>query len=198
MKIWKLLAFLMMGCCSINAVAAKADVKADSLSRLQKSSYQNRAALIVDVCPHIKLTSFNFAPYEKWKSYVLEYEWSNVGKEAVVAFEIVTLKYDPFDAPLLGNRQIVPGHSGFGYNGLRDNGGVDYSPLKPNESADGIAPESGGPELYSAVCYISRVRLDDGTVWRVDEKALSDELKKLRRAFTNPPIAMTDDKPKAK
>lgn len=158
MKIWKLLAVMLL-CCSVKPNVAQA---AESTT----FDYAKRSALILDVCPHVKITSFEFHAL-KDDFRVLNYKWSNIGDQAVTAFEIVTLKYDPFDEPLIGNSLLIPGHNS-----------ANYNPLKPKEEdADGIY-ERKEARLYTAICYVRRVRLEDGTVWQVDEKTLLSELKK--------------------
>ncbi|MBI3015138.1 MAG: hypothetical protein HYY65_08795 [Candidatus Tectomicrobia bacterium] len=96
------------------------------------------------------------------------YQWANTGTQPIVAFEVVTLLYDPFDEPLPGFRRTVGGH----------NRG-DFSPLVPGESSQDVVTGPGHSHIYTAISYVRTVRLSDGRIWRVNESVLAREL--LRR-----------------
>jgi hypothetical protein len=52
----------------------------------------------------------NFTDSRTYSSkHEFTFAWTNIGNQALVAFEIVTLKYDPFDRPMLGSRITVTG-----------------------------------------------------------------------------------------
>ena len=58
------------------------------------------------VCPHLKITSFTFENTLEGRTSSarnsFSYKWKNLSNLPVLAFEIVTLKYDPFDEPMVG------------------------------------------------------------------------------------------------
>jgi hypothetical protein len=76
-------------------------------------NFPDRKAIVLDICPHLKLTSFTFENTLAASSpkNFFRYEWRNVSNQAVPAFELVTLKYDPFDEPMLGSRPLVAGRN---------------------------------------------------------------------------------------
>jgi hypothetical protein len=156
MKILKLLVVLLLLVSVKSATAQSSD-----------ADYVDRNALILNVCPHVKVNSFEFHAL-KDEYRVLKYKWSNAGDQSVTSFEIVTLKYDPFNEPLIGSRLVIPGHNS-----------ANFNPLKAGEEdGDGVY-ERKDARLYMAICYVRRVRLKDGTIWQVDDKTLLSELKKV-------------------
>lgn len=130
-------------------------------------------AIILDGCPHLQITSFKIGESDMEnppaKMYYFTYHWKNRGKQDVTAFEIVTLKFSPFNEPLGINSFTVVGHNS-----------MKHDPLKPGEEAwDGTGEvQEKKVHLFTALCYVRRVRLADGSIWHVDEKALRDAIKK--------------------
>jgi hypothetical protein len=152
-------------------------------------NYPDRKAYVINVCPYIEIIEFLFSNQDRERrtQFVTSYQWRNIGQQAVIAFEIVTLKYDAFDERLIGTRFPVQGRSS-----------VDWSPLPPG------APSSDGgigfrdEDVFTAISYVRKVRLADGTVWRVDENKLASELKKVAPSIRNPGNLAPDPRTPAK
>lgn len=97
--------------------------------KAQGYNFPDRRALIANTCPHVELTSFVFENrgVGTGSRFVQSLKWKNVGTQPITAFEVVMLKYDPFDRRMIGTRFIVTGTSS-----------VDWKPLAPGaESEDG-------------------------------------------------------------
>jgi hypothetical protein len=78
------------------------------------------------------------------------------------AFEIVTLSYDTFNAPLRPSSILV-----------RAFGEVPFGPGAVGTQTATISQK----DIYTAVGYIRRVRWSDGTVWQADDAALRKTIK---------------------
>ena len=131
-------------------------------------NFDSRRPVIIDTSSHIELTSFEFGNVRGDRSR-LEFQshlsWTNIGEQPVVAFEIVMLKYDPFNRPLIGTRMIVPGHTS-----------GNWSRLRPGESDSDGSISSGAEDVFTGVAYIRHVRLLDGTVWSADLERLHQQI----------------------
>lgn len=98
--------------------------------------------------------------------------WKNVGTQPIVAFEVVVLKYDPFNQRQIGTRWVITGHDS-----------ADWTPLGPGDHGSDGTRGLGEEEVLTAIAYVRAARLADGTVWIVDDRHLVDELKKLVPEF---------------
>lgn len=136
----------------------------------QNDNFPNRKAILVNSCPFILLEGFDFknALDGRLTRFTTEMRWTNTGSQPVVAFEIVVLKYDPFDQRLRGTRWTVTGTNS-----------ADWRPLGPGgiggDSARSFEPEA----VMTAIAYVRRARLADGTQWHVPE---ADLLQRLQQA----------------
>ena len=121
--------------------------------------------------PFVKLTEFRWDNFTEKRTYASKQEfkfaWTNIGDQALVAFEIVTLKYDPFDRPMLGSRMTVTGRSS-----------ADYRPLPPGQSSSDGFYGYGHTDTFTGIAYVRSARLADGTVWQIDEAQLKAAIKK--------------------
>ena len=98
--------------------------------------------------------------------------WKNVGQVPIVAFEINTIKFDPFNRELIGSRAIIPGVDS-----------AHYKPLAPGQVAsDGLIGYSF-EHVYTAVAYISVVRYAIGEVWTIDRASLASSVKAVVATF---------------
>jgi hypothetical protein len=134
------------------------------------NNYPDRKAIVVNNSPHVELSGFTFqnAYQDRTSRFNQDMRWKNIGEQAIVAFEVVVLKYDPFHRRLVGSRWTVSGRNS-----------ADWTPLAPGESnGDGLRG-IGSEIVHSAVAYIRHVRLADGTIWTANESEL---LAALRRA----------------
>jgi hypothetical protein len=121
-----------------------------------------RQGTIINLSPHIKIVGFSFVPSGA-SSYTCSYRWLHAGVNKVVAFEIVTLPYNTFNE----QRRVVA-------TMVRPRG---EAPFNPGAVGAQNVSLSGENDIYTAVSYIRRVRLSDGTVWQVDESTLRSRIK---------------------
>ena len=152
-------------------------------------NYPDRKAYVINICPHVEITSFSFANQDRERrtQVVTNYSWRSTAQKPIVAFEIVMLKYDAFDERLIGTRFAVQGTNS-----------VDWSPLPPGGSSSDRAFSFLDEDVFTGISYVRKVRLADGTVWRVDESKLLAELKKVAPAIRDPGSLAPDPKAPAK
>jgi hypothetical protein len=133
-------------------------------------NYPDRKALIVNNCPYVQLSNFWYENrYERSIYRFVQYmTWTNTGGQAIIAFDIVILKYNAFNERLNGVRWTVTG-----------NNGQDWKPLEPgyreNDSTCVLTTE----DVFTGIAYVRAVRLKDGTVWRADTKELKEKIAKV-------------------
>ena len=136
-----------------------------------RSNFPDRKAIVLDICPHVKITKFTFENTTEGRTYssrnTFSYEWKNVSPSPVLAFELVTLKYDPFDEPMTGSRTLIAGKNS-----------ADFTPLQPGETSGDGTIGYGHTHVLTAVTYVRAVRFTDGTLWRADPSIVATEVKK--------------------
>ncbi|MBI4560262.1 MAG: hypothetical protein HY706_21955 [Candidatus Hydrogenedentes bacterium] len=136
-----------------------------------KWNFPDRKAIVLDISPHIKITSFTFENTLEGRisssRNSFTYQWRNAGTVPVLAFELVTLKYDPFDEPMTGSRTLVSGKNS-----------ADFTPLQPGESSGDGTIGYGHTHVLTAIVYVRAVRFVDGTLWRADPSVVVAEVKK--------------------
>ncbi|WP_156473061.1 hypothetical protein [Pseudorhodoferax sp. Leaf265] len=158
-------------------------------------NYADRKAHIVNVSPHVELTQFTFSNEDRDRGrglssdtrFIANYSWKNTSQQPIIALEIVMLKYDAFDERLIGSRFIVQGTNS-----------ANWSPLQPGQSSSDGSIGFRDEDVYTGIAYVRRVRLSDGSVWRVDDSKLLQELKKVAPSIRNPGNLAPDAKPPAK
>jgi hypothetical protein len=135
-----------------------------------KMNFPDRKPYVVNNSPFLQLSNFRFSNQFRDHRYVLitDLTWKNVGTVPITAFEIVLAYYDPFNRSIrTGGRWLVPGTNS-----------ANYSPLAPGASSSdgtiGIRTE----DAYTGFAFVRAVRLQNGTVWMFDEKAVEAEIKK--------------------
>jgi hypothetical protein len=139
-------------------------------------NYPNRKAHIVNNCPHIQLSNFWYENrYEKSiYRFAQNMTWANTGGQAIIAFDIVILKYNAFNERIFGVRWTVTG-----------NNSQDWRPLEPgyreSDTVSGLAAE----EVFTGIAYVRAVRLLDGTIWRADMKELKEQIAKAAPDITD-------------
>ena len=104
-------------------------------------NFDSRRPVIIDTSSHIELTSFVFGNVRDDRSsleFRSRYTWKNIGEQTVVAFEIVMLKYDPFNRPLRGSRMVVPGHTS-----------ANWSHLRPGQSDSDASISLGSENVFT-------------------------------------------------
>lgn len=151
-------------------------------------NFAGKRALIMDVSPYVEITSFSWQRrYAGNRGVRLEenFSYRNKSDKAVVALEIVILKYDAFNRNLVGARGTIPGVDS-----------ANYTALRPGQTgSDGF----GGHDedsLFTSLIYVRHVRLQDGSVWRADLNKVRSELKRLVPDITDP--GEVDPKPPKK
>lgn len=157
-------------------------------------NYPDRKAHTINLCPHVEITSFSYANEERSRGrgpsdtrFVANYAWKSTAQQPIVSLEIVMLKYDAFDERLIGSRFIVQGISS-----------VNWSPLQPGQASSDGSIGFRDEDVFTGIAYVRRVRLSDGTVWRVDETKLLQELRKVAPGIKNPGSLAPDPKAPAK
>lgn len=134
------------------------------------NNYPDRVAHVLNLSPDIELSNFQFenAYVSRSSQFRQILHWTNRGAQPIVAFEVVVLKFDPFDRPLIGSRWIVSGHNS-----------ANWRPLPPGASDDDGTLEPGSEEVFTAIAYVRRVRRADGTVWTIEDTELREQLRML-------------------
>jgi hypothetical protein len=120
-------------------------------------NYPDRRAVVVNISPDLKLSSFTFQNNYETRSgdqFLENFSWENTSTKDIVSFEIVILKYDPFNRQLLGSRHIFPGKQEF-----------KYEALKPKESFKNGLISRGREDSFTEVLFVSAIRFGDNTVW---------------------------------
>lgn len=154
-----------------STVAFVALVAPTLVSGQGKWNFPDRKAIILNISPHVKITSFAFENTLEGRvassRNSFTYQWKNVGALPVLAFELVTLKYDPFDEPMTGSRILVAGKNS-----------ADFTPLQPGETSGDGTIGYGQTHVLTAIVYVRAVRFTDGTLWRADPSVVAAEVKK--------------------
>jgi hypothetical protein len=163
----------------LNAIVAIAAVAVPGLAPAQgKWNFPDRKAIVLDISPHVKIRNFSFQNTLEGRAASsrneFNYQWKNMSSEPVLAFEIVTLKYDPFDEPMTGSRLMVAGKNS-----------ADFTPLMPGESNGDGTLAYGHTHVLTAIAYVRAVRFTDGTLWRADPTIVMAEVSKAAPRIRN-------------
>lgn len=134
-----------------------------------RMNFSDRRSIIINNCPFIQLSDFNY--HNAYDRSIMRLRtnlsWRNAGDQPIVAFEVVVLRYDPFNRPIYGGgRWLITG-----------NNSADWRPLMPGrQSSDGLIGHDEQPVLTSVV-YVRAARLADGAVWMFDEPAIEQRIR---------------------
>jgi hypothetical protein len=130
-------------------------------------NYPDRKALIINNCPYVQLSNFWYENrYERSIYRFVQYmTWTNTGGQAIVAFDIVILKYNAFNERLNGVRWTVTG-----------NNGQDWKPLEPGSRENDSTSVLTTEDVFTGIAYVRAARLKDGTIWRADMKELKEKI----------------------
>ncbi|HSV78442.1 MAG TPA: hypothetical protein VLK85_04430 [Ramlibacter sp.] len=169
-------AVIVCACCASFAHAQVAD-----------SNYPDRKAVVLNTSPHVELSQFSFGNRyaDRRTRFEQHLAWSNIGQQPLVAFEIVILKYDAFDQRMLGSRWVITGKDS-----------ADWRPLMPKDGGKDGTIGYGSEEVFTAIAYVRSARLADGTVWRVNEPELLNQLRKIAPGIKDYGSLKPDAKPK--
>jgi hypothetical protein len=130
-------------------------------------NFANRQALVLNLCPHVRITGFSYANNDS-RRFIMDFKWTSISQQPIVALEIVALKYDAFNRQLVGTLMFIPGTDS-----------ANWNPLQPGQSsADGTIGRSE-ESVMTAIAYVRNVRLADGSVWSVPTDVLLAELRKV-------------------
>ncbi len=146
----------------------------------QTFNYPDRKALTINVCPDVEITSFEFENRRDDARFAdvrfrQNASWKNIGTQPVIAFEIVVLKYDPFNRREIGSRWLVTG---------RDS--AHWDPLPPGDTGSDGTIGLRDEQTFTAIAYVRSVRLADGQVWTADSSKLREEMKKAAPFLREP------------
>jgi hypothetical protein len=152
-----------------------------------ESNFPDRRAIIVNTCPTVELSGFTFENryQDRGTRFIQNLSWKNIGDKPIVAFEVVILKYDPFDRRLLGTRWTITG-----------NDSANWIPLAPGSSSKDGTIGYGDEEVFTAIAYVRSARLSDGTVWAVSDTELLTKLRELGTGIKDFGDVKPDPKPK--
>lgn len=159
---------------------------AHAFAQADKLNFGNRQAVIINnAIGLIELSDFRFEnrPAEYRPQFHTDLRWKNTSSKAITAFELVILRFDPFNRPLYGGggTWLVTGANS-----------ADWSPLLPGKSsADSLVGYRAEPILTSIV-YVRAIRFEDGFIWTADiprvEQAIRQRLPALKDlGDVNPP-----------
>ena len=159
-----------------------------SAASAQQSNFADRRALIVNNCPHVLLSNSSFENRyaDRATRFYQNLAWDNVGTQPLIAFEVVVLKYDPFNRRLIGSKWTITGTNS-----------ADWSPLEPGESSADGTISYGDEEVFTAVVYVRAARLADGTVWNANDAQLLAKLRALDTGIGDFGDTKPDPKPPA-
>jgi hypothetical protein len=150
-------------------------------------NFNPRCAIQIQNAPRqIELSKFNF--YNTGQRSRTDLTWKNVSDKSIIAFEIVILRYDPFNRPIhTGRRWLIPGRSS-----------RDWSPLLPGQSSSDSLTKSRSETVLTAIAYVSAIRYVDGTVWQADiesaEKQIREKIPALRELGAISPALRQEEK----
>jgi hypothetical protein len=139
-------------------------------AQVDKMNFPERQAVIINNADtYIQLRGFNFKnTFDRSTTrLVTDLAWKNVSNKPITAFEVVILRYDPFNRPIAGGGTwMITGH----------NSG-DWTPLQAGQSSeDGLLGYDTVPVL-TAVAYVRAIRFQDGSVWTCDLKGVEKDIR---------------------
>jgi len=171
------------------AVAVVFCIFVPSLHAQADSNFPGRRALIVNNCPHVKLSGFDYrnAYSAGGTRFQQDLTWTNIGAQAIVAFEVVILKYDPFNRRLIGTKWVVTGKDS-----------ADWKPLQPSQSGTDGTRGYSDEEVFTAIAYVRNARLADGTIWKASDTDLLAQLRTLNTGISEFGDVKPDPKPSVK
>jgi len=139
-----------------------------------RNNFPDRHAFIVDVCPSIRLSDFSFKnTYGDREMFIQNLSWKNISDKAITAFEVVVLKYDPFNRRMVGTVWNIDGKNS-----------ADWSPLAPGEASQDGTIGNGTEDAFTEIVYVRNLRFSDGTLWAVNDTQLAAKVRTLNTGIT--------------
>lgn len=129
---------------------------------------ERQAIVINNAQDKIELSGFRFANEYRDRRFrlVTNLSWTNKSDQPIIAFEVVILRFDPFNRPIRGGGSwMITG---------RNSG--DWSPLMPGtSSSDGLIGFDDDPVLTSVV-YVRAIRFANGDVWTANTAEVTRQI----------------------
>lgn len=139
----------------------------------QLTSYPNRRAVFLNSGSNLLITSYSFseknAPGSTQLILTENYKWKNIGKEDIVAVEMMTMSYGVFDDYLGMKSQIFAGNPHPPFDALPP-GQTFEKELTSGRPVDSLS--------FTNVTFVWRIRLADNTIVTPDLEALRKEFAK--------------------
>jgi hypothetical protein len=157
-----------------------------AFAQADKMNFGNRQAVIINTAVGmIELSDFKFdnRPAEYRHQLHTDLRWKNTSSKAITAFEVVLLRFDPFNRPL---------HGGGGTWMITGTNSSDWSPLMPGKSSSDSFVGFRAEAILTSVVYVRAIRFEDGFIWTADiprvEQAIRQRLPALKDlGEINPP-----------
>ncbi len=141
-----------------------------AFAQADKMNFKNRQAVIINnAVGLLELSGFRFENSYNQSRFrlITNLKWTNVSSKPISAFEVVIMRYDPFNRPILsGGRWLITG---------KDSG--DWNSLMPKEtSGDGLIAYDDEP-IMTSIVYVRAIRFEEGTVWMADTKQVEQSIR---------------------
>ena len=132
-------------------------------------NFEDRKAIVINNAPSVlELSGFEYGnTYDRSRFRLsTSLSWKNVSDKSITAFEVVILRFDPFNRPIRGGGtwMVTGKNSG------------DWRPLEPGQtSGDGLSSYDSEP-VMTAIAYVRSIRFRDGTVWTADISGIRKDI----------------------
>lgn len=138
-------------------------------AQTDRANFAGRKAVVINNAPFIELSGFSFENQyrDRRMRLITDLSWKNTGGKPITAFEVVILRYDPFNRPIRsGGSWMITG---------RDS--ANWTPLAPGATAsDGLIAFNDEP-VFTSIVFVRRARLEDGTVWAFNAQEVEKQIK---------------------
>jgi hypothetical protein len=136
----------------------------------EKINFRARQAVVINNATQlVELSEFKFENQFRQSHFqlVTNLSWKNVSNKPITAFEVVILRYDPFNRPIPGGGTWM----------ITGNNSGNWAPLMPGQSStDGLVGYSA-ESVMTSVVYVRAVRFEDGYVWTADISAVEKDIR---------------------
>jgi hypothetical protein len=159
---------------------------AHAFAQADKMNFGTRYAVIINnAIGLIELGDFKFEnrPAQDRHRFHTDLRWKNTSSKAITAFEVVILRFDPFNRPLYGSGRtwIITGTNS-----------TDWSPLTPGKSSSGSLVGFHLETILTCVVYVRAIRFEDGSIWTADTPRVEQAIRQRAPALDdlgdlNPP-----------
>src|SRR5262249_25693901 len=139
-------------------------------AQAEKMNFRARQAVVINnAVQKIELRGFKFENrYQQSQLRLLtDLSWTNVSNKPITAFEVVILRYDPFNRPI----------SGGGTWTRTGNNRGNWAPLMPGQSSSDGLIGYRTEHVMTSLAYVRAMRFEDGGVWTADISAVEKEIR---------------------